>query len=229
MSVAKRIEPYELENAKFMKKEYDEALDAMEHGKRVNQGRKDLYERVVRNVKTARNSVERRGNLTPKKRNAELKIRFERIRNTLRNNRNYSMGMSNAGNVRKPIPVSFVNIVIRKSSIENVEDAKKFKTEPGATVRVKNANPPPAQWRESNAAESKHCKIHTKILEGSPGKWKAGKLIKDGANVIVKVEGGKHTILGVFKKYDAAAIAAHPDLKFCDEGLWKEGDIFKDI
>jgi len=230
MSVAaKKIESYELENAKFMKKEFEEALEALTHDKRLNQSRRNLYERVVRNVKTAKNSVERKANLTPRRKATELKSRFEKIRNTLRNNRNYSMGVSNNGEVRKPIPVSFVNIIFRKTVIDQVDTAKDFKTQPGASILFKNANPPPVQWRETNATISKHAKISTKILEGSIGKWKEGKLIKKGASVIVRVEAGKHIILGAFKKYDAAAIAAHPDLKFCDEEMWKEREVFKDI
>ena len=230
MSVAtKKIEAYELDNAKFMKAEFDKALEAVTHGKRLNQARKNLYERVSRNVKTAKNSIERKTNLTPTRKAKELKKRFERIRNTLRNNRNYAMGFSNAGEVRKPIAVSFVNVIFRKIVIDSVDDAKKFKTEPGATVILKNANPPPIEWRESNASESKHCKISTKLLDGSIGKWKEGKLIKKGASVIVRVEAGKHIILGAFKKYDDAAVAAHPDLKFCDEAYWKENEVFKDI
>jgi hypothetical protein len=228
-AAAKRVESYELENAKFMKVEFEKALDAVTHGKRINESRRNLYERVVRNVKTAKNSVERKANLTPRRKAAELKSRFERIRNTLRNNRNYSMGFSNTGNVRKPIPVSFVNIIFRKTVIDEVDSAKDFKTQPGASILFKNANPPPVEWRETNALISKHAKISTKILDGSIGKWKEGKLIKKGVSVIVRVEAGKHIILGAFKKYDAAAIAAHPDLKFCDEGYWKEHEVFKDI
>lgn len=228
-AAAKRIEPYELENAKFMKEEFEKMLQALRAGKETERERKRLYNSVTRRVRVAKNSVERKANLTPKRKAEALKGRFDKIRTTLRNNRNYSTSIFNNGHVQDPIPVSYMNAVYRKAVIESVEAANKFKAQPSAVVKVKRTNEPPIKWRETNAAEDKPAKISTKILDGSIGKWKEGKLIKKGASVFVKVEAGKYTILGAFKTYDAAAVAAHPSLQFCSEPFWKEHEVFKDI
>ena len=228
-AAAKKVDAYELENAKVMKAAFEEALAALNDGKKINEERIKLYERTVQNVKTANNSVERKGNMSPTRKNKERNSRYERIRNTLRRDRNYATHINRHGKVTKPIPVSFVNILYRKIIVERVDEGKKFKIQPGADIRVKRDSRPPIEWRESDPAEVKHSRISTKILDGSIGKWKEGKLVKEGASVIAKMEEGTFTIKGAFKTYGAAAIAAHPDLKFCDEDYWKEHEIFKDI
>lgn len=230
---ASALADYEIRNMEFMKSEFDKRKNALDEDIKQNETRKALYEKVKKQVNNARNSTERNKNKTSRERNATLKKKYKNINAALHTAAVWEQAMHvnpNTGNVTTYQPVSFVNIVWRKATVDEFNSKKDFAKTPEATIHRKSDTKRPVEWRESDPPITKKehitCGISTNLLNGSIGKWKVDdKFLKEGSGVIFKVIEGKLLIRGVFKEYPPNMIAANPELRFCSERYWKENKI----
>lgn len=226
---AKPLSPSELYNADYMKSEFKEREEALRSTMDRASKKMALYENIKKRVENARNSTARNRNKSSAERNNALKKKYRNIHQTLKNSREYAMHVNNKGEVTPVQAPSFVNTILRKSTIEKFNDKKNFPITPEATIHRKSDTRPPREWRSTDPPMKEHtlCGITLDLLSGSAGKWKRDDaFLKEGSSVIFKLVGpNKLLIKGVFKEYSPAEIAAHPDLKYCSERFWVKSGI----
>ena len=231
MSSKKGLTAYEAHNMAYLKEKFEENQQRLRSEMARYKRQLELYENVKRRVKEAKNSIERKKNYTAKQRNNSLKKRFNAIQNTLRRNRNYGMHVMQArnGEVTTVQAPSFTNMILRGATIKGFNSKKDFLSTPEALVERRPTNDPPTQWRGSDASMKPdiYCEISKGLLKGGIGKWaRDDKFIKEGSTVLLKLIGpNKFSIMGVFKEYPPAAVAANPDLRFCSERYWIENHL----
>ena len=228
-SKSKKVKPlsdYEAKNMNFMKKEFSERHASLLGEKARYEFKLALRAATEAAVQKARESVERTHSNSKKKANS-LTRRFKKIHGTLKANREYAMHVNSiSGEVTSVQPPSFTNILVRWTPIMHFNDAKTFMQNPKATLQRKTPNPPPEKWVQGDAITTPEYPIHTSLLDGKMGKWKADpKFIHADSGVIYK----DLTIVGVFKEYTQREIDDHPDLIFCSKAFWLENGVLKDI